>query len=132
MARSRVLLAGALLASSAFAAGPYDAPYALVEAGDPSQVRQEFVPAITKIDGSSTARTRRAEAVAPGKHTVKIRFQTARVTQSPADEERDVQIDAQACVRYRLVAARTSGTSWEPKVYEEKIGECERKFKKVG
>ncbi len=132
MVRSRSLLAGAALAAFAAVAGPYDAPYALIEAGDPSQVRQEFVPAITQIDGTSTARTRRGEAIAPGKHKVKVRFQTARVTQSATDEERDIEIDAQACVRYRVVAARTTGTNWEPKVYEEKIGECERKFKKVG
>jgi len=131
MLRQRLLLAGSMLASAAaLAAGPYAGPYALIEAGDPSQVRAEFVPAITQIDGESTMRTRRAEPIAPGPHKVKVRFSTARVTQSPAEEEREIQIDAKACVRYRVVAARTKGTEWEPKVYEEKIGECVKKFEK--
>ena len=130
--RQRLLLASLLASSAVFAAGPYDAPYALIETGDPSQVRQEFRPAITQIDGRSSERTARANPVTPGKHSVKVRYQTGRVVQSPADEERNIEIDAQACVRYRVVAARTTGTNWEPKVYEEKIGECERKFKKVG
>jgi hypothetical protein len=131
MANQRIVFASAMLASAfAVAAGVYDAPYALIETGDPSEVRREFRPAISQIDGATTERAARANPVAPGKHKVTVQFQTARVTQSPAEERREIEIDAKACVRYRVVAARTSGTNWEPKVYEEKIGECTRKFDK--
>src|SRR5262249_4631161 len=105
-------------------------PYALIEAGDPLQVRKEFTPAITQIDGDSTMRVVRGQAIPPGPHKVKVRFATGRVVQSPAEEEREITIDAKACGRYRVVAARTKGTEWEPKVYEEKIGECVKKFQK--
>ena len=133
MAIQRIVFASAMLASTfAIAAGPYDAPYALIETGDPSQVRQEFRPAITDIDGTSTGRTAKANVVAPGPHKVRVRFQTGRAVQSAADEQRDIEIDAKACVRYRVVAARTKGTDWEPKVYDEKIGECVKKFEKKG
>jgi hypothetical protein len=131
MAHTRIVFASAMLASTcAIAAGPYEAPYALIETGEPSQVRKEFRPAITEIDGQSSQRTARSNAVEPGKHKVVVSFQTGRVTQSPAEERREIEIDAKACTRYRVVAARTKGTDWEPKVYEEKIGECAKKFQK--
>jgi hypothetical protein len=59
---------------------------------------------------------------------VKIRFQTGRVAQSPAEEERLLDLDLEGCTRYRIAAQRTTGTQWQPKVYSEKIGECTRKF----
>ena len=131
MAYTRILFASAMLASTyAIAAGVYDGPYALIETGDPSEVRREFRPAITQIDGVSSERTARSNPVAPGKHKVMVRFQTGRVTQSPAEEQREIEIDAKPCVRYRVVAARTKGTDWEPKAYEEKIGECVKKYGK--
>lgn len=131
MAMQRILFASAMLASTcAIAAGPYEGPYALIQTGDPSEVRREFRPAITEIDGISSQRTARDNPVEPGKHKVKVRFQTGRAVQSLADEERVIEIDAKACTRYFVVAARTKGTDWEPKVYEEKIGECVKKFGK--
>ena len=111
-------------------AGPYDQPYALVEAGDPNATREEFRPAITQVDGKSTRNTRKSDPIEPGKHRITVRFETARVQQSPADVVRDVEMDLEACTRYRIVARRTDGTNWEPKVYSEPIGECKRKFKK--
>ena len=119
----------ALAVTSAAAAGLYDQPYAIVEAADRSEVRKEFPPAITKIDGQSTRNPRRSDPLPPGKHQVTIRFETARVTQSPEEQDRTLDMDLEACTRYRIAAQRTTGTDWMPHVYKEKIGECARKFK---
>jgi len=127
MKPQRALIALAFAATAA-AAGMYDGPCAIVEGADPSTVRNEFRPAITQIDGKSTRDTRESEPVSPCRHQVKIRFQTGRVSQSPAEEERLLDLDLEGCTRYRIAAQRTSGTQWQPKVYSEKIGECARKF----
>ena len=117
-------------AATAAAAGAYDRPWSIVEGADPSSVRQEFRPAITQVDGKSTRSTVESDALEPGKHQVKIRFETGRVNQSSAEAERLLDLDLEACTRYRIAAQRTTGTQWEPKVYSEKIGECVRKFAK--
>jgi hypothetical protein len=126
--RAGACLAG--LAAAVVMAGPYDSPYALVEAGDPNAARNEFAPAITRVDGESTRDPRRTDPIAPGKHRVTVRFETARVTQSPQEVSREVELDLAACTRYRIVARRTEGTNWEPHVYQEPIGECAKKFGK--
>ena len=118
------------MAATTVAAGPYDSPYALVEAGDGNAAREEFAPAITRVDGESTRDTRRTDPIPPGKHRITIRFETARVVQSPKEVSRELELDLAACTRYRVVARRTTGTDWEPKVYEEPIGECAKKFGK--
>ena len=82
MNRHFVAAAIALAAGSAFA-GPYDQPYALVEAMDRSAVKEEMPAAITQIDGKSTRNTRRSDPIEPGKHTVTVRFSTGRVAQAP-------------------------------------------------
>ena len=118
----------ALTTAAAALAGPYDNPYAIVEAGDPNAAREEFAPAITRIDGTSTRDPRRSDPIPPGKHTITIRFETARVVQSAKETSRDLTLDLAACTRYRIVARRTGGTNWEPHVYQEAIGECAKKF----
>jgi len=110
------------------AAAQYDRPWSIVEGADESTVRKEFRPAITQIDGKSTRDPRDSNPVEPGKHQVKIRFETGRVTQSPEEMERMLDLELAPCMRYRIAAQRTTGTKWEPKVYTEKIGECTRKF----
>jgi hypothetical protein len=130
--KHRFLCAAALIASVAWPAhaGMYDSPYALVEAADASKVREEFAPAITQIDGKSTRNTRKSDPIPPGKHTVRIRFETARAQQSREEVQRDLEMTLETCVRYRIAAKRTGGTSWEPVVYTEPIGECNKKFNK--
>ena len=122
-------LAGLALAATSSLAGPYDQPYSIVEAADRSAAREEFPVAITQVDGASTKSPRTSDAIAPGKHKVTVRFQTGRVAQSPAEESRELDLDLKPCTRYRVAAARKGSVNWEPKVYEERIGECERKFK---
>ena len=128
MKRSLMAAAAAALATGAFA-GMYDQPYAIVETGDRSDVREEFPAAITRIDGKSTRNPRRSDPIEPGKRIVTVRFETSRVSQSPAEVARDVEMELEGCTRYRVVARRTGGTNWEPKVYSEPITECVRKFK---
>ena len=128
--RIRMWAAMALAATAALA-GPYDKPWAVVESGDGSQTRQEYSAAITQVDGRSTRNPRESDALEPGKHTIRVRFDTARVQQSEAEKSRDLELVLEPCTRYRIVARRTqpTGTQWEPKVYPEAIGECKRKFK---
>jgi hypothetical protein len=130
MKRNRAALACAALFASAAFAGMYDQPYAIVEVGDKSATREEFIPAITKIDGTSTRNTRRSDPIAPGKHRVTVRFETGRVAQSPAETTREVEMDLEGCTRYRIVARRVESINWEPKVYSEPLPECVKKFKK--
>jgi hypothetical protein len=119
-----------LFASTSVFAGIYDQPWSQVEPADQSSVRKEFPPAITQVDGQSTSNTRRPDAIAPGKHKITIRFETGRVGQSEAETTRVLDMELEACTRYRIAAQRTTGTQWEPKVYSEAISECARKFKK--
>jgi hypothetical protein len=130
MSRLPAWIVAALAAGTAFA-GAYDRPWAIVESGDRSDTRQEFPVAITQVDGQSTRSPRGGDALEPGKHTVRVRFETARVQQSEAEKSRDLDLTLEPCMRYRIAARRTTstGTEWEPKVYPEKIGECARKFK---
>ena len=126
----------AVAAFAAFSAAPalagmYDQPYAIVEVGDRSEVREEFPPSISKVDGVSTRNTRRSDPISPGKHRITVRFETARVTQNPEEVSRELEMDLAPCTRYRVVAHRKGKSmDWEPKVYPEKIGECVRKFSK--
>ena len=124
----RAIAGVALLSASAFA-GMYDQPYALVERQDRSQVQEEFPVAVTKIDGKSTRNPRKSDPIPPGKHLVTIRFETARVAQSPAEQTRELEMTLEPCTRY-LIAAKRDGIKWEPKIYSEPIGECVKKFNK--
>ncbi len=119
-----------LLASTASVAGVYDQPWSMVEPGDRSEVRKEFPAAVTQVDGQSVRDTRRPDAIAPGKHSITIRFETGRVNQSESEATRVVEMDFAPCTRYRVVAQRQTGTKWEPQVYPETISECARKFQK--
>ncbi len=128
----KLLLATVLtnLAIPAAFAGMYDQPYAIVESGDASDMRKEARLAISKVDGQSTRNPRKSDPIAPGKHTITLHFESARGIFRPASL--DVEIDLQACTRYRIVAnyeVKTGG-DWKPKVYSEPIGECVKKFKK--
>jgi len=129
MKRTRFALAcAALFASSAFA-GMYDQPYAIIEPADRSATREEFPPAITKIDGVSTRNPRRSDPISPGKHKVTVRFETARVAQSPGETSRELDMELEGCKLYRIAARRKGSIDWEPVVYTEPLPECVKKFK---
>src|SRR3954453_18351682 len=81
-------------------AGQYDQPYAIVEVGDASKVREEFVPAISQIDGKSTRNTRRSAPIAPGAHVITGRFETGRVAQGSSEVSQKVEMNLEGCMRY--------------------------------
>ena len=111
-------------------AGMYDQPYAIVESGDASDLRKEARIAISRIDGKSPRNPRKSDPLAPGKHTIAVHFESARGVFRPT--LLDVEMDLEACTRYRIVAQYEvkTGGDWKPKVYAEPIGECHKKFKK--
>ncbi|MDH4182153.1 MAG: hypothetical protein OEV46_09080 [Betaproteobacteria bacterium] len=124
----RLLAASLALLAGAAIAGPYDQPYALVESGDARETRKEAPATINRIDGASPRNPRRSDPLPPGKHLVSVHFESARGMFRP--EYQDIEIDMAPCTRYRLVAnyvSRTGG-DWKPKVYNEPIGECRKKF----
>jgi hypothetical protein len=118
-----------LAASSAQAESMYSKPYALVERGDSSETRYESTLGLSKIDGVSPRNPRKSDPLTPGKHLIRVHFESARGTFRP--EVQDVELDMQPCTRYRIVAnyVQPTGPDWKPKVYSEPIGECKRKFK---
>ena len=124
----RILAGSAALAACAAVAAP-SRPWSSVEPADRSETRQEFPPAITRIDGESTKNPLESQTLEPGPHRVTIRFETGRVQQSAAETTREIDLKAEPCMRYRIAARRTQGTQWEPKIHSEKIGECARQFK---
>ena len=124
----RLALACAALAAAGALAGQYDRPYALVEAADRSPTREEFPPAITRIDGESTRNPRKSDPIEPGRRRVTVRFETAKVAQSPEEITRELDLDLEPCMRYRIAARRVGSINWEPKVYSEVITECKRRF----
>ena len=126
MKRTLATIAAALAAGATFA-GEYDKPYALVESGDSSEIRNESRVAITRIDGESTRNPRKSDPIAPGKHVITVSFSSARGVFSP--DTMDVPVELEPCTRYRVVAAyeRKTGGDWKPKLYPEPVGECKKK-----
>jgi hypothetical protein len=118
------------LAVPAAFAGMYDQPYAIVESGGASDVRKEARLSISKVDGRTTSNPRRSDPIAPGKHRITVHFESARGVFRP--EFMDLDIDLEACTRYRIVANYEvkTGPDWKPMVSSEPIGECVKKFKK--
>jgi hypothetical protein len=125
-----IILVPVFVLGHAAAAGLYDQPYALVERGDASETRNEARVAVTKVDGRSTRDPRTTDPLPPGKHVVTLHFETARGAFRP--EYLDLEMDLAACTRYRVVASYENrmGPDWKPRVYAERIPECERKFSK--
>ena len=118
-----------LAATGALAQGMYSKPYAIVERGYNSETRNEATLGLSKIDGKSPQSPRRSDPLPPGKHVIRVHFESARGPFRP--EFQDVEIDMEPCMLYRIVAsyAQRTGPDWKPKIYTEPIGECRRKFK---
>ena len=122
-----LILAAALVATTAYA-GMYDQPYALVERGAASETRKEATLAITKVDGVGTRNSRKTDPIPPGKHRITLHVESARGEFRP--EFQDIELDLEACTRYRVVASYElkTGPDWKPRVYAEPTGECRKKF----
>lgn len=125
-----LFLAGSWLAASAALAGPFDQPWATVQSGAASEVRKEDPVAIIKIDGVDSLHTDRSQPLAPGKHTIRVHYETAFGV--VGDKARELELDLKPCTRYRIVAQYRTRTrpDWTPKVYRERIGECRAKFRR--
>lgn len=113
-----------LLTAACSSAGPYSSPYALVESGSRSAVRKELPVLINEVDGVSTLDPRYPGPITPGKHRVRVYFPLS--TGAYDKRVRELEIDAQPCTRYRIVAAYENLThvEWKPVIYPEPIGEC--------
>ena len=129
--RSFSLSAALLVTVFPALAGPYDQPYALVESGWRSAVRRELPIYLHTVDGKAPVNKRRSD-LSPGKHQIDVYLPT-RVGPT-TKQHRIVEIDAAACMRYRIVAHYDNLThiEWTPVVYSERVGECERKFRPRG
>jgi len=129
-ARWMLIAVPAFASIAAFAQNPYSQPWALVERGDPSDVRNESSVAISKVDGKTTRNPRKSDPLAPGKHVITVHFDSAKGVIT--DNFRELEMDLEACTRYRIVAKYPSKPiiEWKPHVYSEPIGECVGKFKK--
>jgi len=125
------LLMGSLLAAGCAAVEPFDAPYALVEVGPISAARKELPVIVNAIDGDYLLNPR-SGPIKPGKHRLEIQFSTR---DGPYwKRKKMVELDAQPCTRYRIVAQYNNLTNveWTPVIYPEPIGECMAKFARAG
>jgi hypothetical protein len=125
------LLMGSLLVAGCAAVEPFDAPYALVEVGPISAARKELPVIINAIDGDYLLNPR-SGPIRPGKHQLEIQFSTR---DGPYwKRKKMVELDAQPCTRYRIVAQYNNLTNveWTPVIYPEPIGECLAKFARAG
>jgi hypothetical protein len=128
--KGKIVIASFGLVATAALAGAYDQPWAVIESGKKSDTKLEHPIAITKVDGADVKTRTKTGAIAPGAHTVTFYFHKASSGKAGVDT-RDLQMNLEGCTRYRVVAALDSktATNWEPKVYPEPIGECQKKFK---
>lgn len=67
-----IFLAPAVLTAACAAVGPYDEPYALVESGSRSAVRNEFPARINTVDGKSVLDPKYPAPLQPGAHVLDV------------------------------------------------------------
>jgi hypothetical protein len=127
------LLAASLLLSTAAVAGPYDQPYAIITVDRAPSSDPNLLPVIVnRIDGETALSDNKA-VVAPGKRQVTIDVPPRKGFRQAT--QHTFEVDARACTRYFVAAKLDTRTTqdWTPVVRsEERIGECEKKFKVAG
>ena len=128
------LLLASLLLSTAAVAGPYDQPYAIITVDRAKSADPNLRPVIVnRVDGESVMTTDNRAVVAPGKRQVTIDLPPRKGFKTAT--QHTFELDARACTRYHVAAKLDSPTTqdWKPVVRsEERIGECEAKFKVAG
>ena len=125
----RILALSLLAVATTAAAGQYDQPYAIIYTDTAKSSDHLLIPVIVnRVDGETIIDNH--AVVQPGPHKVTVdvppRRGFAQATQQTFD------LEAKPCVRYAVSAKLASRTTqdWTPVVrYEERIGECEAKFK---
>jgi hypothetical protein len=121
-----------LLAAGAAWAGPYDQPYSIITTDTARSADPNLRPVIVnRVDDENTLRNK--AVVAPGAHKVTIDLPPRKGHRLATQQT--FELVTRPCVRY-LVAAKLDTPvtqDWKPVVRsEERIGECEAKFKVAG
>jgi hypothetical protein len=129
----RLLLASALVASSAAVAGQYDQPYSIIQT-DASRSSDHLIRPVlvNRVDDVNAQYDNRA-IVAPGKHAVTVDLAARQGFHLPTQVT--FELETKPCTRYYVVGRLEASTSqkWTPVVRsEEPIGECRAKFKVAG
>jgi hypothetical protein len=129
----RLLIASLVLSPLATFAGLYDQPYSIIQT-DPSRSSDHLIrPVIVnRVDDVNAQYDNRA-VVAPGKHAVTVDLHARQGFHLPTQVTFD--LETKPCTRYYIVGRleTTTGQKWAPVVRsEERIGECEAKFKVAG
>ena len=122
----------ALLVAAAAIAGPFDQPYAIIATDAKPAPDPNLRPVIVnRVDGEN-AMDHRA-VVAPGLRKVTVDLPARKGFHLATQHTFDLEV--KPCVRYNVAARLKSTTTqdWTPVVRsEERIGECEAKFKVAG
>lgn len=125
-----LMLMAALPATPALGQRQFSEPYALIESGRASTPRRQVPVGVTQIDGRRTRNSMRSDPIAPGRRQVTLSLSSSAraVVHEPL---RTIEIDAEPCKRYRIVAQYEVAMSgrWQPVMQTvEDIGECRRRF----
>lgn len=128
----RILFALPLLAAFAAVAGPFDQPYSIIASDTAKSSDPNLRPVIVnRVDGENALDHR--AVVAPGPHKVTIDLPPRKGFHTATQHTFDLV--TKPCVRYHVAAKLDTTTTqqWKPVVRsEERIGECEAKFKAAG
>jgi hypothetical protein len=127
------LLIAIVLSPLAAFAGLYDAPYSIIQT-DASRSSDHLIRPVlvNRVDDVNAQYDNRA-VVAPGKHAVTVDLGARQGFHLPTQVT--FELETKPCMRYYVVARLEATTSqkWTPVVRsEERIGECEAKFKIAG
>jgi len=122
------ILAVSLLAAAPAFAGPFDQPYSIIETDRAPSADSHLRPVIVnRVDDENSLNNR--AVVAPGMHKVTLDVPPRKGFRAT---QRTFDLETKPCVRYYVAAELKSPTlqEWDPVVRrEERIGECEAKFK---
>ena len=127
------LMIAALFAPSLALGGLYDQPYSIIQT-DASRSSDHLIRPVlvNRVDDVNAQYDNRA-VVAPGKHAVTIDLAARQGFHLPTQITFD--LETKPCTRYYVVGRLEATTSqkWTPLVRsEERIGECEARFKVAG
>ena len=125
--RTPFVIGSALLLASCVADPVYTAPYSLFTTEQVISMTDNRRAFAFEVDGSALAKGD-SMAVKPGLRTVQLR-----IGEGSNYASRQLTVDAQPCMRYIVVASRSSATDddWTPGLNRsEPIGECNSKFMK--
>jgi hypothetical protein len=121
-----------LLAAAGASAGPYDQPYSIITTDTARSADPNLRPVIVnRVDEENVLQNK--AVVAPGRHKVTIDLPPRKGFRVATQQSFD--LETRPCVRYYVAARLDTPVSqdWKPVVRaEERIGECEAKFRVAG